>query len=149
MKNYTPSDHENSSFLSFCTVIRSESFCKNIVVRKMTKYFGKSYIGSRTPSEFDLIAWWTDRYCNSFQVAKGCANIKMCQTAEKSCRKAKETRTGDCDVTCCTADLCNAGSKGSSSLASRALLLILCIVHRLSQYWYNKQKNIKSTVRIT
>ncbi|XP_022796146.1 uncharacterized protein LOC111334617 isoform X2 [Stylophora pistillata] len=62
------------------------------------------------------------------QVAKGWANIKMCQTAEKSCRKAKETRTGDCDVTCCTADLCNAGSKGSSSLWLHALCFLFYVL---------------------
>lgn len=62
------------------------------------------------------------------QVAKGCANIRMCQKAEKNCKEAKERRTGDCDVTCCTADLCNAGSKGSSSHWLHALCFLFCVL---------------------
>lgn len=50
------------------------------------------------------------------QVGRSCANTKLCQIAEKQCKDAKEARTGDCDVTCCATDLCNAGSTGSPLL---------------------------------
>ena len=45
-----------------------------------------------------------------FQIARDCANNMMCETAVENCKQAKEARTGDCDVTCCEGDLCNAGS---------------------------------------
>ena len=45
----------------------------------------------------------------------------MCETARNNCKQAKEARTGDCDVTCCADDLCNAGS-------ARSLLLWLSVV---------------------
>lgn len=45
-----------------------------------------------------------------FQIARDCANTMTCETAVENCKQAKEARTGDCDVTCCAGDLCNAGS---------------------------------------
>ncbi|XP_078356804.1 uncharacterized protein LOC144641630 [Oculina patagonica] len=58
------------------------------------------------------------------QIARDCANEKLCGIADKNCKEAKEARTGDCDVTCCATDLCNAGSNGSPLL----WLSVLCFI---------------------
>lgn len=78
---------------------------------------------SSTASPF-MPATQTSCYFFFFQIARDCTNTKMCETAAKKCKNAKEARTGDCDVTCCAADLCNAGSTRSPLL----WLSVLCFI---------------------
>ena len=82
------------------------------------------FFASSTPSPIMAATEASCHYYLFLQIARDCTNAKMCEIAAKKCKDAKEARTGDCDVTCCAADLCNAGSNWSPLL----WLSVLCFI---------------------